>query len=122
MQCRYLAGAELDEIDEQQNDDDDDEEDLDDPNTPESKDGMDQMSEAEKKITEFRSKVVVRLSSVSSPSSPPKWANSAPKPKQTSCSPTQQDQQQESSVFRCSECTKVCKSAGGLKLHMKKHG
>ena len=118
---RYLAGDELNSDDESEQESDDDDHD-DDPDSFD--DSLDDDNQKGSKVDDLRSKLNDRarvLKHNGQPNLFPKYGNSKQKPlgHQQLVVPVSKE------VFRCqfAGCSKICKSGGGLTLHVKKmHG
>ena len=114
---RYLAGDELNSDDESDQESDDEDND-DDPDSFE--DSLDDNSQKGSPVDELRLKLsnsAKVLKDNGQPNLVPKYGNSKQKP-----SGHQQVVSTSEEVFRCQfpGCSKICKSVGGLTLHVKK--
>ena len=120
---RYLAGEELsDDESDQESDDEDDDEDPD--NFEDTLDDSDNHQQQGSPVDDLRSKLYDRarlLKNNGQPNLFPKYGNSKQKPSanQDQVAPVVLENKDE---FRCQcvGCSKICKSRGGLTLHVKK--
>ena len=120
---RYLAGEELsDDESDQESDDEDDDEDPD--NFEDTLDDSDNHQQQGSRVDDLRSKLYDRVRLLKNNGQPnlfPKYGNSKQKPSanQDQVAPVVLENKDE---FRCEciGCSKICKSRGGLTLHVKK--